>query len=172
MNSLKKWIVGFALGILLICTAVTIFLIYYDFPREINLEYPAMEYRVGDPSTAESISVRINGTLSRPLFRDAVFNGEMVFDKYEFTHTQRLMEVVFNQELRNGLSSVYYHRIFDGKPELTGFAMMWIAGDFEQLNLIIFEPIGEPGIATDLRISAPAQTYDEAILIDEYLYSD
>lgn len=128
----------------------------YDFPQNIDLTYPAVQYRLNDPSSAQITAVEIKGKILRPLFRRKEFTGKIRIDGYEFTKTYGQFDIIFYQNR----GFLFYH----DRSEIRTLGTIWIDGDFNRLNLYIFEERDQP---SDLRISAPARTYDEAMKIDE-----
>ncbi|MGG1634475.1 hypothetical protein [Paenibacillus sp. NRS-1760] len=55
------------LKVIMLCTAlplvaVSAFLFIYNFPKKIDLEYPALEYRVGKPESGEVTTIKVKGT--------------------------------------------------------------------------------------------------------------
>lgn len=170
MNMTNKKLKILLLSIVLIIVITCAFVLFYDFPQEIDVQYPAMEYRKGDKSSVQATTVKIKGKLSRPLFRDPVFKGEFNIDKYDFTKSYDLIDIVFYKNIRNGLGSLTYTTINNGRPIIRSFGSIWISGNFDELKILVYEPIeAESKSSTDLRLIAPAKTYDEARLIDKHL---
>lgn len=154
--------------IVLIILTTCAFVLFYDFPQEIDVQYPAMEYREGDKSSAQATTVKIKGRLSRPLFHDPIFKGEFIIDKYNFTKTYELMDIVFYKHIRNGWGSLTYTTVNNGQPIIQSFGSIWISRNFDELKILVYEPIEtENKSSTDLRLMAPAKTYDEARLIEQ-----
>lgn len=154
--------------IVLIIIITCAFVLFYDFPQEIDVQYPAMEYRKGDKSSVQATTIEIKGRLSRPLFRDPIFKGEFIIDKYGFTKSYELIDIVFYKNIQNGLGSLTYTTIINGRPIIQSFGSIWISGNFDELKILVYEPIeAENKSSTDLRLIAPAKTYDEARLIDQ-----
>ena len=78
------------IDVILVCFAILIpipsvvFLIYYDFPKKIDMELPAFEYMYGE-EVGEQTTVAIKGKVKRPVFRKSVFEGSIFIDSYEIT---------------------------------------------------------------------------------------
>jgi hypothetical protein len=144
---------------LAVLLALAAFLTFYRFPKSIDLQYPAVEFRNGDASSAEQTTIAIKGTLYRPLFRNAEFSGTIAVEKYDFTKRYELIDVRFYKEIRNGWGPLVYSYVDDGKPILKSFGSIWKSGDFERIGIEVNEPL--PSAAT-LTIAAPARTYEEA----------
>ncbi|MFC4811945.1 hypothetical protein [Paenibacillus sp. GCM10023250] len=148
----------------------------YDFPKSINLTYPAVEFRPGDPSTVDRTTVTIQGTLHRKLFRNQRFTGSIAIAKYEITKST-LFPVTFYEDLHEGWSSLTY---LNGNtktgailvPSLLGFGSVWKIGAFESVKLLLTEPVGTgQGIGKDLEVMAPATDYESALALDK-LYQE
>jgi len=120
--------------------------------------------------SAKATTITIRGKLSRPLFRDAQFSGAFVIEKYDFTKTYKLMDIVFYKHIRNGWGSLIYTDVVNGKPILQMFGSIWISGTFDKLKIFVYEPLGADNKSSaNLRIVAPAKTYDEAVSINQTL---
>ncbi|WP_169088521.1 hypothetical protein [Paenibacillus sp. PL91] len=144
------------------------FVLLYDFPEKIAVEYPAIEYRVGDSTSVSTTEIRIEGTLTRPLFRNHEFKGRIVVDKYKFTEEYTLFDVDFNKNTRNEMGSLTYTDPINATIQMLG--PIWISGDFKKINIWVAEPVGSQAQqTTDLRISAPANSFEEAIAINKLL---
>lgn len=144
------------------------FVLIYDFPEKIVVEYPAIEYRVGDNTSASTTHIRVEGTLTHPLFRNQKFKGKIVIDKYKFTEKFSLFDIEFNKNTRKGMGSLTYTDPLNATIQMLG--PIWISGDFKKINIWVAEPVGsQDQHTTDLRISAPANSYEEAIEINKLL---
>lgn len=70
---------------------------FYSYPKEINITYPAIQYKPGEPSSsAVKTTIKIEGTLTDPLFRSKKFSGNIEIGTFEFTKTYKLMDIDFN----------------------------------------------------------------------------
>jgi hypothetical protein len=148
--------------------AAGLFTWLYKFPKTIDVEYPAIEYRVGDKLSVQETTIKIKGTLSRPMFRNASFKGEFIIDKYDFTKTYELVEMIFHKDIKNGWCSLTYYDVQNGQPILKSVGSIEISGDFDKLNIQVYEPLNaQSKSTTDLRISAPSKKYDEALAINQ-----
>jgi hypothetical protein len=166
-NTKKKLLVLLKI-ILFMIIAAGLFTWLYKFPQTIDLEYPAIEYRVDDKLSVQERTIRIKGTLSHPMFRNASFKGEFIIDKYDFTKTYDLVEMIFHKDIKNGWSSLTYNDVQNGQPILKSVGSIEISGDFDKLNIQVYEPLNaQSKSATDLRISAPSKKYDEAFSINQ-----
>lgn len=58
---------------------------FYSFPKEIRVEHQALKFVEGDPNSAETITVKIEGTMYRPIFKQHSFEGNIEIEGYEFT---------------------------------------------------------------------------------------
>lgn len=141
------------------------FVVLYNFPKSINIEYPAVEFRAGDISSVQKTTIRIKGTLFRPLFRNNKFRGQIIIDKYDFTKTYHLFDITFYKNIKNGLGTVAY---YNEEPSGIMLGTIWKLGYFENLKVLVNEPVGaDSGAATNLEIIAPAKDYDTALVIHQ-----
>lgn len=158
---MKKRVFTASLFILLLAA---LFLAVYDFPTNIDRVYPAVVYRAGSPSSAERTTVKVQGTLYRPLFRDAVFRGKISAANYSFTENYELIDVPFNKKM-NYAGPLTYTTVVNGTPDLKQFGFIKMAGNFDriQIQVIYREENGEQ--ASNLFLSAPAETYQDALTV-------
>jgi hypothetical protein len=141
------------------------FLVFYDFPKSIHLNYQAVEFRTGDPSSVQKTTVHIKGTLTRPLFRNQKFHGRITVDKYNYSRNYQMFDIYFNKVIRNGLGTIAYS---DEKPSGFTFGFIWKKGSFDSLKILVFEPNGPDaggGKASNLQIIAPSNDYESASAI-------
>ena len=69
--------------ILILC--LLIFLYFYQFPKKVQVKKTAVSYVNDDPSSVVNTSIKIKGTLYRPLFKQHRFTGNVVIDGYDVT---------------------------------------------------------------------------------------
>ncbi|GLX68749.1 hypothetical protein [Paenibacillus glycanilyticus] len=155
-----------AIAILIVCK--------YDFPKKINLTYPAIEFRPGNQASVDKTAITLKGTLHRKLFRDQRFTGEIEITKYEVTKA-RMMPIVFNKNINNGWGvTVYLNDTYDAdsgavqEMNIVQLSSIWKTGDFDSMKFLLFEPVGaDSGQGKDLQIMAPATDYDSAMALDQ-----
>ncbi len=161
-------------GIIFVISMLT-FLFSYDFPKKIILEFPAVEYREGEPLSAELTTIIVNGNLTRPIYGKSAFEGQFIIDKYEFTKTYDLIGTFLFDDISfaNNVGYLNYFGVVKGEPIIEQFGTIWLSDDFDQLTILVNEPVGEEQKnAGYLRISAPAENYDEAMLINEKIENE
>ncbi|WP_027092412.1 hypothetical protein [Cohnella thermotolerans] len=160
MNSILKNVLVCVVAAVLIAGA---FLWFYRFPQTIDVEYPAVEFRPGQPASVEHTTMKIKGTLYRPLCRNAVFRGKLSIGKYDFTERYDLIDIVFYDNIRHGFGGLTYWTVEDGKPVMRSVGSIWKTGRFEQVRILVSEPVdADLKAGTDLTLVAPAQTYEQA----------
>ncbi|WP_433944641.1 hypothetical protein [Paenibacillus sp. SN-8-1] len=109
--------------------------------------------------------------MRRPLLRDSSFRGQVIIDKYKFTESYDLIDIVFNRRILNGIGSLSYTRVNNGKPDLQMLGTIWISGNFDQLNIWVSRKTGAADqSAPHPTISAPAWTYEEAVSINSLFH--
>ncbi|MCH1624095.1 hypothetical protein [Fredinandcohnia quinoae] len=148
-----------------IALPVTCFLFLYDFPKKINQDFNAFQYMAEDANSGETLKVSVIGTYKRPLFRDPVFTGKMIIDKYDFTKTYELIDVGFFQHEGGKMGALAYTSTHEGKTDLVLLGMIAIDDDFNGFTILLNENDGMQ-IESDFRIAAPATNYDEALQIE------
>ncbi len=169
MNLTKKRMLIILLNIILV---LVLFISFYKFPKTINLNYPAVEFRTNE-ETIRNTTIHNQGTLYRPLFRNKVFKGHFVINSYDFTKNYNLMDIVFYKSIRNGWGSLSYVLTKNGNLDLQTFGSIWINDNFDKLKIQVYEPIwNERKSFSNLIICAPAQTLSEGLLINNSIQID
>lgn len=160
---MKKFIV--ILGVLLLFGAVLIW--NHDFPKHIDLQYPAVQYHEDNPSTARMTTINIKGELKRPLFRNQTFAGEFQVEGYDYTHDFYLFDIIFHQ----GRGFLFYFGNVGHLTEIQSLGAIWVTEDLEQMLIFVLEDSDDSrssdGQSPGLRIAAPAESYDEAVRIEK-----
>ncbi|SEU24379.1 hypothetical protein [Paenibacillus sp. NFR01] len=154
--------------LLLLVVAGSLFLAKYRFPLAIDKTFPAIEFRRGNPASAEKTVVHIKGKLYRPLFRNQQFNGNITVEKYDY-QPYRMFDITFYSDIRGGWGNLVY---FNTEKLPGGYQLgsIWKKGHFDSVKISPYEPIGPEsgsGTTTDLRIIAPAEDYQTAAAIEK-----
>ncbi|SFA90263.1 hypothetical protein SAMN05216312_102138 [Cohnella sp. OV330] len=150
--------------------AAAIFGYKYHFPKRIAADYPAVEYRTGEPSSAEHTAIHVKGKLYRPLFRDRYFKGRIAIDKYDFTASAdyTMFTVKFNSDVLNGWGSFGYSAYLNRTIKMEMLGAIWQHDDMKELKFTISEPIGASEKQwKGLTLIAPADTIEEAVAIEQ-----
>lgn len=108
---------------------------FYHFPKAIDLQYPAVEFRDGDPSSTEQTTVTIRGTLYHPFFRNEYFKGDFAVEKYDFTQKHHLFDIDFGFGLLND------HGLEDGEAFLESLGGISKTGSFGKLEILVSESV-------------------------------
>ncbi|MGG4554778.1 MULTISPECIES: hypothetical protein [Paenibacillus] len=114
-------------------------------------------------------TIKIKGILSRPIFRNASFSGQIIFDKYEFTKTYDLIDIVFYKHINPHMGAMVYTTVKNGEPILELFGTVYISGDFDKVAFSLSE---KHGVEPNTKISAPAENYDDALSISKIFTVD
>lgn len=163
-NNTIKALIGTLAGLLLI----SLFLWLYPFPKKIDIEYPAVQFRGHPAEAVEQTTLTLKGVLYRPLFRDERFVGELSIEKYDFTTKYELIDIDFHKNIRNGWGTLSYTKVANGQVSLNTFGDIRKLNQFDKVLISVYEPIGESSKTwTDLVITAPAQSFEEAQDIQE-----
>lgn len=120
----------------LILLAGVIFMCLYSFPKEIDAEHQAQKFVEGDSSSVETITVKIKGTLYRPIFKQHSFEGNIEIGGYDFTKPNLACTSLYISEKKNG---VYWGSILYTKntstQEIVGLVSVVFNEDFNQVSL-------------------------------------
>ena len=114
----------------------TLILFFYQFPKKVDLVSPAVSFYENDPSSIKNTSIRISGTLNRPLFQQHIFKGTVTIDGLEFTKVNGTLDTYVLDE-NNGINSgnLVYHK--PSKPgEIVTLSMIWFDDTFEHINIV------------------------------------
>lgn len=149
--------------------AAAIFGYKYHFPKRISADYPAVEFRTGDPSYEAHTAIHVKGKLYRPLFRDRYFKGRIAIDKYDFTGSAdySMFKITFTGDIKNGWGSLAYNAYINRTIKMEMLGAIWQHDDMKALKINLFEPIGaDKKESKNLMLIAPATTKDEAATIE------
>lgn len=121
----------------LILLAGFLFMYIYPFPKEIHVHHQALKFFEGNPKSAETITVKIEGTLYRPIFKQHSFEGNIEIEGYDFTKPNKASMKLFVSEKENG---VYWGSILYTKGtsplEVEGPVAILFNEDFNQVSLV------------------------------------
>ncbi|MDG0808703.1 hypothetical protein [Cohnella rhizosphaerae] len=149
--------------------AAGIFGYKYHFPKRISADYPAIEYRIGNPASAERTTIHVKGKLYRPLYRDPYFKGRIAIDKYDFTGSSdySMYPITFTSDLLNGWGSLGYNAYLDRTIKMEMLGVLWQHDDMKALKISIYEPVRASQKETkDLTLIAPADHIDTAMALE------
>jgi hypothetical protein len=164
MNITKVYVLG------MVVLSVCVFLLLYDYPKKLDLTYPAVEFRTGDVNSADITSIKIKGKLRKPLFGNRQFIGEIIIDKYDMTKSYSLIGFELST---NNIGLLSYGNTRNGESLLDMFGAIYLSKDFESLTIELNEPVGgEQKARKNLVIAAPATHYDDALAIYQSLVND
>ncbi|MGG3456288.1 hypothetical protein [Paenibacillus rhizolycopersici] len=126
-----------AISLIIVLGVITIlFLFLYPFPKKVDLVSPAVSFYENDPSSLKQTSIRITGTLNRPLFQQHVFKGAVTIDDLEFTKVNETLDT-YVLDKYNGINmgNLVYHK--PSKPgEFVTLSMIWFDDSFEHINIV------------------------------------
>lgn len=140
----------------------------YTLPRDMELHYAGIEYRLGDVESASSVSVDIEGKIQKRFFNNNRFRGDILLGEHHLFD----MDVVLNPD--GALLMV--RNTETGKLERVG--VLYSTGDISQLTIAVLEPAVLFGQVSEerfwnrdsgLMISAPADSRQEAVNISNEL---
>ncbi|OPA78713.1 hypothetical protein BVG16_12740 [Paenibacillus selenitireducens] len=115
---------------------ITLILFFYQFPKKVDIVSPAVSFYEKDPSSIKHTSIRISGTLNRPLFQQHIFKGTVTIDGLEFTKENGTLDT-YVLDKNNGINSgnLVYHK--PSKPgEIVTLSMIWFDDNFEHINIV------------------------------------
>ena len=152
--------------LLLLSISAAIF-VWSHVPKTISLEYPAVEYSTYDTGYTKDLKIKIKGKLFKGIFSKPVYKGVIDIAGYGFTKKYELIPITFNPKIMNGMGSLTYTTVIDGKPVLETLGAIWITDNFKSINIEVNNSKNKGTI-----ISAPAKTLKDALTISQTFYRE
>lgn len=149
-------------------TLVIALCIFYFYPKNLNKEYNAIKYRLGDSSDSENIKISIDGYISKRLFRGDRFRGSINIGGKQLKE----IDLRFDSTRR---ATIYY--MDAGSDSYYTYGTMVSNNMKDSFTILIFEAdekekasAGSSWSSKDgLMISAPANNRSEALDISNRL---
>lgn len=166
--TIKKFTV--ILGLVLLIEIIFMYL--YSFPKEIDAEHQALKFVEGDPNSVETVTVKIKGTLYRPIFKQHSFEGNIEIGGYDFTKPNKAFMNLYISKKKNG---VYWGSILYTKetspPEIVGPVAILFKEDFNQVSLVssLISENNESN-SEKIIIVIGANKYKEAVTVFDNLF--
>ena len=139
------------------------FLIYnIPYNNRVNATFKGVQCRIGDEDYSEKIMIKIQGNYLDYIFKDDIFDGKILVDKYEYSIDAPEVLLKF----RDGYSVLRYHKIKPDANIQNCIGTISISRDFKKILILVDEPnsdglqgwSGENG----LYIGAPAEDIKQA----------
>ncbi|MBJ9989434.1 hypothetical protein [Paenibacillus sp. S28] len=127
--------------VFLLC--IGLFLYFYDFPKQINVDRAAVIFTKDNPSPSINTKVMIKGTLYRPIFHQEKFVGKVIVDSYPFTKVDSSVEIYVTQKTHGiRMGNLFYQQT---TPNFLGTeqALIWFDNEFENINIWPTTPWGD-----------------------------
>jgi hypothetical protein len=154
----------------LVLLAGIIFMCLYSFPKEFHAEHQALKFVEGDPSSVETVTVKIKGTLYRPIFKQHSFEGNIEIGGYDFTKPNQAFMNLYISKKQNG---VYWGSILYTKetspPDIVGPISAVFNEDFNQVSLVPSDNLEKNEGNKHTFIVIVAKNYEEAVKLDSNL---
>ena len=133
MKSRKFLILSSVLSILFLI-GVAIFLYNYDFPKKIDVNRTAVVFKLSEPGSTKKTSIKIEGTLYKPLFKQQKFIGSFKIDDFDFTKNQDFTFYIFDRKKDINMSALYY---VEASPphNIKNNSLIWFDDHFENINI-------------------------------------
>jgi len=135
MRSNIARILKLAIGILIFLgVCAFLFLYFYKFPKEVSIVRKAV-IMIGDsPASGTPTTIRIDGTLYRPVNRQHKFEGKFMIDGFDVTKSEYFH--IKTARIKNGISmgAMFYPRM-NPKLEIISFGWIYFDENFEKINI-------------------------------------
>lgn len=120
-------------SLVLLCIASFCYL--YKFPKEINVNRTAVSFIENDASSVTDTTIKVNGTLYRPVFRQHYFVGKVTIDGYDFTENDSTFNIYITIR-KNGINMGALNYQNQHKPfDFTQQSLMYFDDDFTNINI-------------------------------------
>lgn len=122
--------------IIMLLIAVSAYLVWAPFPKKVDMVRPVVSYYGDNASSLKHTSMKVSGTLYRPLFHQHKFQGKITIEELEFTKTDGMVDL-FVLTRHNGINNgnLVYHT--QGKPwDFTQGGMIWFDDRFEKVHIV------------------------------------
>ncbi len=178
---LQKWKKHEKFLVVAVFIVIAVFGAYFVF-REVSFgvdtTLDGVQYRIGDPSYVERVTVKMTGIYKSYLFKDSSFYGAIEISNREFT-SQYMASITFNGDY-SYLTYYDYGKKSDKVAETGIVATPIVLGqvsagkNFKQILITVFDDFAEPkgtgwSMKSGMVIVAPATTRSEAVKIAENL---
>ncbi|MEG0772478.1 hypothetical protein [Clostridium sp.] len=143
---------------------ISLFAIYfiYNFPQKVSYSLDGINFRIGEETLQEYVSVNLHGKLRRRAFQGKVFTGSLsVMDK-EFSNIKLKFD---------GNNSGMLDYFDDKKQEYSSFGTIYINEDMSKVAICLLESdcnhVGglEWNSKDGLMISAPVANREQAVIL-------
>lgn len=130
----KKAIILISSVLVVVLIGAGLFLYNYNFSEKVNVERTAVVFTLNDSSSAKSTSIKVNGTLYKPLFRQNKFIGTFTIDAYDFTKDQDVNLFITQRNKDINMGSLFY---LDPSPphNIKQYGLIWFDDKFENINI-------------------------------------
>ncbi|HEY2494467.1 MAG TPA: hypothetical protein VGI33_16375 [Paenibacillus sp.] len=148
---------------IVVVLGICLFLFYYKFPKEVNLDRAAVSFIENDPSSTINTSVKIKGTLYSPIFRQAKFVGKVSVDEYDVTNKDAMVDIFITQK-SNGINmGNLTYQLTNAPFNITEQGLIWFDDNFDNINIWTTSKWTGKEKDKDLFIVTKSKNYEEAI---------
>lgn len=166
--------------VFLVIAAIGAYFVFHEVSFGVDTKLDGVQYRIGDPSSMERVTIKITGIYKEYLFKDSTFYGSIEISNYDFT-SEYMASIRFNGDY--SYLTYYDYGKKDDKVAQTGIVstpktlgQICISKNFKQVLVTVFDeytPNNGTGWNTSsgMVICAPATTRSEAEIIAQKLAS-
>ena len=122
--------------IIVVAIITVIFLRFYQFPKKIDIEVPAVSFYENDLSSTKQTSIKVSGVLYQPLFRQHIFKGKITIDSFEFTKEKDTLDTYVLDKI-NGINmgNLVYYEPSKLRESFDSIGIIWFDDSFEHINI-------------------------------------
>ncbi|WP_172200388.1 hypothetical protein [Saccharibacillus qingshengii] len=149
-------------AMILICLAlIIVFLSVYNFPKKVDVSREALSMT---DKKEEKVSVKVDGTLYRPIFKEWSFSGKISIESYPYTKNHDMMVLKITQRNKGINGSTLAYLSSESNPDLG--ADIKFNNDFSVFNILTTTELRDGKVnreADIVSITYPAKNYEEAV---------
>ncbi len=169
------------LAVIVAATAAMIYVIWYTYPKKINLNVKGIKYQLGEENKDMSrpVAVYIEGKMERSLRGVVSFKGTIDVEGEEIPVPvdQRELNITLGKDLLGVITYAYFD---EGKPWLYSYGYIYTNRDFSKVAIAVYkrndsndtDPNSTGGGWTSgdgLMIAAPAKDRTDALEVSNEL---
>ena len=141
------------------------FVSLYPFPKPIDVERTAIIFTEDDPASAIPTTLKIRGTLHRPLFAQDKFSGKLTIAALSFTEEDETLDVIVTKKEHGiNMGSLWYQG--KSSPQnVSQPSLIWFDNDFNELSIWMSSNWLDNENKNSFLVTAP--TYDQALAIQK-----
>lgn len=152
-------------GSILLFLLIFAFVVIHKLPKSIDIERPAVIFEEDDADSTIQTTIKIVGTLHRPMFSQDRFSGKVIINALDFTKQDDTLDVIITKKEHGiNMGSLWYQK--KSSPQnVSQPSLMWFDNDFNELNIWMSSKWLDNENKNLFLVTAP--TYEQALDIQK-----